>query len=327
MEYKDYYATLGVDKKATEEDIKKAYRRLARKYHPDVSKEANAEEQFKNVQEAYEVLKDPEKRKAYDELGANWKAGQEFRPPPGWGEGGTRFYTSGNAGGFSEEDLGGFSDFFSQMFGGRTHGGMGGFGRGQEGFREFKQRGADQHAKVSISLEDAFKGTSKTFQLQMPEVDAHGNVHQGVKTLKVNIPAGVSQGQQLRLAHQGGPGAGGGPAGDLYLEIDIQPHAHFTLQGKDIYLNLPVTPWEAALGATINVPTLGGKVGLKLQPGSQSGQKLRLKDRGMPGKPHGGDQYAVLQIFTPPASSHEQKQLYEKMAQDLPFNPRKDWGV
>lgn len=318
MEYKDYYATLGVDKKATEEDIKKAYRRLARKYHPDVSKEANAEEQFKNVQEAYEVLKDSEKRAAYDQLGSNWKAGQEFRPPPGW-DSSTRFYTSGNmgGGGFAEEDLGGFSDFFSQLFGARGAGAQG-FGGRQQGFREFKQRGEDQHAKISITLEEAFKGTSKTFQLQL---------HREVRTLKVNVPAGVSQGQQLRLAQQGAPGIGGGPAGDLYLEIDILPNALFTLQGKDVYINLPITPWEAALGATINVPTLGGKVGLKLQPGSQSGQKLRLKDRGMPGKPHSGNQYVVLQIFTPSAHTHEEKELYEKMAQTMPFNPRKDWGV
>lgn len=316
MEYKDYYAVLGVDKKASQDDIKHAYRRLARKYHPDVSKESNAEEKFKNLQEAYEVLKDPEKRSAYDQLGSNWKAGQEFRPPPGWNAN-THFYTSGDGQGFSEEDLGGFSDFFSQLFGRAGHGQRGGF-HGREEFREFKQRGSDQHAKINISLSEAFHGTSKTFQLQ---------IHDQVRTIKVNIPAGAAQGQQLRLANQGNPGMGGAPAGDLYLEIDIQSDPLYSLKGRDVYITLPVTPWEAALGADIRVPTLAGPVGLKLAPGSHSGQKLRLKGRGMPGKPASGDQYAILQIDTPPAHTDEQRQLYQKMAQVMPFNPRKDWPV
>lgn len=308
MEYKDYYKVLGVDKKASADEVKTAYRRLARKYHPDVSKEANAEEKFKNVQEAYEVLKDPEKRRAYDELGSNWQAGQDFRPPPGWegfrqaGGGRQQQY-------YTEEDLGGFSDFFSDLFGGQARG----RGHGHQGF---KQRGGDQRAAITIPLEEAFHGASKTLQLQMPD---------GVRTLKVTIPAGAEQGQQLRLSGQGSPGIGGGPAGDLYLEIDIQPNSLFSLQGKDIYLSLPVTPWEAALGATIKVPTLAGSVDLKLAPGSQAGQKLRLKGRGMPAKPHAGDQYAVLKIETPAAQTDEQKHLYEQMAKVMPFNPRKDW--
>jgi curved DNA-binding protein len=322
MEYKDYYKILGVDRKASQDDIKQAYRRLARKYHPDVSKEANAEDQFKNLQEAYEVLKDPEKRTAYDQLGSNWKQGQEFRPPPGW-DGGragagahTRFYTSGDGGGFSEE---GFSDFFSQFFGGARHG-----SRGEE-FTQFKQRGSDQQAKIVVSLDEAFHGATKTLQLQTPEIDASGQLRHSMRAIKVNIPAGVLPGQQLRLAKQGAPGMGGGPAGDLYLEIDIQPHRLFSLKGTDIYLTLPVTPWEAALGADIKIPTLGGKVGLKLAPGAQAGQKLRLKGRGMPAKPLAGDQYAIVQIETPPAVTTEQKQIYEKMAEVMPFNPRKDW--
>lgn len=317
MEYKDYYKILGVDKKASQEDIKKAYRRLARKYHPDVSKEPNAEEQFKNVQEAYEVLKDPEKRSAYDQLGSNWKAGQEFRPPPDWNSH-TRFYT--NQGEFTEADMGGFSDFFTNLFG-RSRG----FGR--EEYEGFSQRGADQHAKVNITLEEAFRGVARTLQLQIPEVDASGRVHHKLRTLKINIPAGASQGQQLRLAGQGGPGISNGPAGDLYLEIDIQPHAIFSLQGKDVYITLPVTPWEAALGAEIKVPTLGGTVGLKLAAGSESGQKLRLKGRGMPSKSAAGDQYAIVQIDTPPAKTDESRQLYEKMAQLMPFNPRQHWSI
>lgn len=323
MEYKDYYAVLGVEKKASQDDIKRVYRRLARKYHPDVSKEPNAEEKFKNLQEAYEVLKDPEKRKAYDELGSNWQAGQEFRPPPGWEQGRAHagrgsHRTSEHT--FSQEDLGGFSDFFSQMFGGRS-------GSRETRFEGFQQRGQDQHAVVTITLEEAFRGTSKTFQIQIPEIDAQGVMRSSIKTLKVSIPAGAVQGQQLRLAKQGGSGLGGAPSGDLYLQIEVTPHPFFTLQGDDVYIALPVTPWEAALGSSVKVPTLAGPVDMKLSPGSQAGQKLRLKGRGMPGKPHAGDQYAVLQIQTPPAHTAEQKHIYEQMAKAMPFNPRKDWAI
>ncbi|OGT42867.1 MAG: cytochrome C biogenesis protein [Gammaproteobacteria bacterium RIFCSPHIGHO2_12_FULL_37_34] len=317
MQYKDYYAILGVDKKASQDDIKHAYRKLARKYHPDVSKEPNAEEQFKNVQEAYEVLKDPEKRAAYNQLGSEWKAGQDFRPPPDWQQAHTRFYTNGENE-FAEADLGGFSDFFTHLFG------QAGFSR--EGVRGFKQRGSDQHAKIQISLEEAFHGVSKTFQMQIPEIDTSGRVHTALRTIKVNIPPGVMPGQQLRLGGQGSVGAGGGGAGDLYLEIDIQTHSRFSLQNKDIFMTLPITPWEAALGAHIKVPTLGGAVGLKLTAGSQAGQKLRLKGRGMPGKPF-GDQYVILQIETPPVKTEEQRQLYENMARIMPFNPREHWVI
>lgn len=323
MEYKDYYKTLGVTKSATQDEIKHAYRKLARKYHPDVSKESNAEEKFKSVQEAYEVLKDPQKRTAYDQLGSNWQAGQEFRKPPGWDSHNTQYYSSD---GFSGEDLGGFSDFFANLFGGGGGGGRAHHrGHAREGFAGFQQRGHDQEAKINISLEDAFRGTQKTLQLQMPEMDAQGRVANKLHTIKVNIPAGATTGQKLRLAGQGGPGMGGGPAGDLYLEIEVQAHPYFTLQGHDVYLTLPVTPWEAALGASIKVPTLAGPVGLKLAPGSQSGQKLRLKGRGMPAKQNPGDQYAVLQVHTPPAHNDEQRQVYEKMAKEMPFNPRNEW--
>lgn len=319
MEYKDYYKVLGVEKSASPDDIKQAYRRLARKYHPDVSKEKDAEEKFKNLQEAYEVLKDPEKRTAYDQLGSNWKQGQDFRPPPGWnaGAGGARFHTSQD---FSEAEMEGFSDFFSNLFGGRREA-----GGGQGHFRGFAQRGQDQHAKIGITLEEAFNGTTRTFQMQIPEIDESGQMRSSVRTIKVNIPAGAHEGQQLRLARQGSPGMGGAESGDLYLEIEIQAHPMFTLKGNDIYLTVPVTPWEAALGADVKIPTLGGTVGLKLAPNSQAGQKLRLKGRGMPAKPNAGDQYAVLQIQTPPAQTAEQKQIYEKMKQDLPFDPRKAW--
>jgi curved DNA-binding protein len=316
MEYRDYYKILGIQKTASDNDIKQAYRRLARKYHPDVSKEANAEEKFKDVQEAYEVLKDTEKRKAYDQLGANWKQGQEFRPPPGW-DANTHFNRSRTGETFQESDMEGFSDFFANIFGGAQQR----RGRGQ-GFREFRQRGQDQHAKISITLEDAFHGTTRTIQMQMPELDANGQMHHALRTIKVTIPAGAKSGQQLRLAKQGAPGMGGGEAGDLYFEVDIEPHTMFSLKGSDVYLTLPVTPWEAALGSDVKIPTLGGQVGLKLAPNSQTGQKLRLKGRGMPGKPNAGDQYAILQILTPPAQTDEQKQVYKQMAQIMPFNPR-----
>lgn len=327
MQYKDYYAALGVERQATQEDIKRAYRRLARKYHPDVSKEPNAEEQFKNLQEAYEVLKDPEKRKAYDELGSNWKAGQDFRPPPDW-DAASQFYRANQQTGFSEEDLGGFSDFFSQLFG-RGQGGFSGAEQMRAGRRAHHrhQHGQDQHAVVQITLEEAFHGTTKTLQLQFPVLDSSGAMTHQTRTLKVNIPPGVKQDQQLRLAGQGGSGTGEGRSGDLYLKIDILPHRFFSLNGIDIYITLPITPWEAALGATIQTPTLGGTIGLKLLPGAESGQKLRLKGRGMPAKPTPGDQFAILQIQTPKASTEEAKQLYEKMAQVMPFNPRKDWPI
>lgn len=314
MEYKDYYATLGVDKKASQDDIKHAYRRLARKFHPDVSKEANAEEKFKNLQEAYEVLKDPEKRQAYDQLGSNWKQGQDFRPPPNWDQQ-SHFYTNGD---FSEGDFGGFSEFFTNLFGrGRAQQGFGRGGFEQDDFEGFQQRGADQQAKIGISLEEAFRGGSRKLQLQ----DQHK-----LRTLNVSIPAGALPGQQLRLAGQGSPGMGG-PKGDLYLEIEIEPNSLYTLKDRDIYLTLPVMPWEAALGASIKVPTLAGPVELKLKPGTQGGQQLRLKGRGMPGKPQAGDQYVIVQIEIPPAQTEEQKALYEKMAKLMPSNPRKAWPV
>lgn len=312
MEYKDYYATLGVDRNAKLEDIKRSYRKLARKYHPDVSKEPNAEEKFKEVQEAYEVLKDPKKRQAYDQLGSQWKSGQEFRPPPDW-QGFEGFET----GGFEGVDLGGFSDFFANIFGG----GIGG-GRGAGRRREFRQRGTDQHAKISIPLADAYHGATKSINLQIQEMDPHGRVQSKMRTLKITIPKGVSSGQQLRLTGQGTPGMGNAPAGDLYLEIEIEPNKVFVLQGKDVYLTLPITPWEAALGAKVPVPTLGGTVEMKIAPGSQAGQKLRLKGRGLPDKKNSGDQYVLLQIETPPARTETERAFYEKMAQEMPFNPR-----
>ena len=316
MQYKDYYKILGVTREASADDIKRVYRKLARKYHPDVSKEPNAEEHFKDVQEAYEALKDPQKRAAYDQLGSNWQAGQEFRPPPNWQ--GSAGFEGGS--GFESEDMGDFSDFFANIFGGaRQQQG----GSRRRGSRDFHQQGRDERARIAISLEDAYHGAAKTVQLQAPEVDSHGQMHPHVRTLKINIPAGVASGQQLRLAKQGSPGIGKGPAGDLYLEMEVLPHRLFTLQGKDVYLTLPITPWEAALGTKVTVPTLGGPVDMKIAPDSQAGQKLRLKGRGMPGKPLTGDQYVLLQIATPPAHTAEQRAAYEKLAKEMPFDPRK----
>jgi curved DNA-binding protein len=316
MEYKDYYKILGVSRDAKEDEIKRAYRKLARKYHPDVSKEKNAEEQFKAVQEAYEVLKDQQKRSAYDQLGSNWKSGQEFRPPPNW-QGFTDFDGGTDGSAFDGMNGGGFSDFFSSIFGGGRQT-QGGFHHG--GFRQ--QPGRDEHAEINISLEDAYRGGSKTVHLEAPEMDAYGHMRANTRTLKITIPKGIVSGQQLRLAHQGSPGRGNAQAGDLYLEIHINPHPIFSLQGKDVYLTLPITPWEAALGGKVTIPTLGGPVEMKIAPDSQAGQKLRLKGRGLPGSP-AGDQYALLQIVTPPARSDAQRALYEKMAQEMPFDPRK----
>lgn len=318
MKYKDYYETLGVARDATADQVKLAYRKLARKYHPDVSKVANAEERFKEVQEAYEVLKDPKKRQAYDQLGSQYQSGQEFRgPPPGW-QGSADF-----SGSFTDENLGGFSDFFEAIFGGRGHPHAGGFHR-TERRGPIQQRGHDEHVKISIPLEEAFHGAEKTIHLQVPEIDAQGRVHHKTRALKIKIPSGVTPGQQMRLAKQGAPGVGNGPPGDLYLEINIESHRLYTLQGHDVFVTLPITPWEAALGAKITAPTLGGFVDVKIIPGSQTGQKLRLKGRGMPAKPSPGDQYVLLQIVTPLAKTEANRELYEKMAKEMPLNPRQD---
>ncbi|CAN5215255.1 DnaJ C-terminal domain-containing protein [soil metagenome] len=328
MEYKDYYKILGVSRDATEAQIKQAYRKLARKYHPDVSKEANAEERFKQMAEAYEVLKDPEKRQAYDQLGANWKAGQNFRPPPGWDFQGQH----GGAQGVDFEEIfssrggagaAGFSDFFSTLFGG----GASPFDRQGHGHtRQMRTKGDDLQTKVVITLEEAFAGGSKTLQLQIPEQTPEGYVNAKLHTLRVKIPAGVSQGQKIRLKGQGAPGMGGGPNGDLYLEIELQNHWLYHVKDRDIYLDLPIAPWEAALGATVKVPTLAGVVDLKIPAGSESGQKLRLRGRGLP-HTAAGDQYVVLQIVTPLADTPEAIALYQQMAKELAFNPRMKLGV
>ena len=313
MDYKDYYKILGVARGASQDEIKRAYRKLARKYHPDVSKEPNAEEKFKELQEANEVLKDAEKRAAYDQLGSNWRQGQQFTPPPNWGAG---FEHSRS---FRQGDDAGFSDFFSSLFGAR-----GGFEQQRSGSRRGFASAGDSHtARIQIDLEDAFRGGPQTIEIKSPQLSDEGHVTVQPRTLKVTIPKGVIDGQQIRLAGQGSPGIGGGPAGDLYLEIALRPHRLFKVEGRDITVNLPVTPWEAALGATVQAPTLAGPVDLRVPAGAKSGQRLRLKGRGLPAATP-GDQYVELRIVTPPATTPEAKAFYEKMQQELPFDPRAD---
>jgi curved DNA-binding protein len=326
MEFHDYYKILGVERAATADQVKTAYRRLARKFHPDVSKEPNAEARFKEVQEAYEVLRDPEKRAAYDQLGSEWKSGQQFRPPPDWGSdfefagrpggagGGARRRRAGPAGSgpddgaYGQED---FSDFFSSLFGGGSP--FAGAGT--------RAGGRDLHARVDITLEEAFSGATRTLELKRPEVKPDGTVELSSHTVRVAIPAGVTEGQLIRLAGQGHPAAGGGTAGDLYLEAHILPDKVFALENRDVTLTFPVAPWEAALGATVTVPTLGGQVEMHIPPGAQSGQKLRLRGRGLPGQPP-GDQYVQLKVILPAANSPQAKALYEEMRTKLNFDPR-----
>ena len=289
MEYKDYYQILGVPRDVSEDELKKAYRKLARKYHPDVSKELNAEAKFKELGEAYEALKDPKKRAQYDQFGSNYKNGQSFTPPPGWGQNGGQ---------------GNFSNFFENMFGGNTGGG---------GRNNFSAQGKDVNTKITISLEDAFSGTKKA--IRRPS----GSVQTGI--LDVKIPAGIEAGKKIRLSGQGKAGRGGRQPGDLYLEIAIAAHPHYKLKSKDIYLDLPLSPWEAALGAKVTVPTLAGQINLKIPAGAKSGQKMRLKGRGLPAK-EAGDQFVILQIQTPSADNDQAIQFYQQMAKELNFNPR-----
>lgn len=309
MQYKDYYKTLGVQRGASQDEIKRAYRRLARKYHPDVSKEHDAEARFKELGEAYEVLKDPQKRATYDRLGANWQQGQDFRPPPGWNGGGFGGRRPGGGGFHRRGGFGGgdFSDFFENLFG------QGAPFDGAVNEEAFKQRkGADKRTTLTVTLEEAYAGASR-------------RVNVGGRKLQVKIPAGISDGNQIRLAGQGDMPAVGGARGDLFLEVKIQPHRLYELEGKDLTLKLPIAPWEAALGGKVPVPTLGGRIELKIPGGSQSGRKLRLKGRGLPGKPD-GDLYVVLQIVTPPADSDRVREFYHRMERELPFDPRADLG-
>ena len=309
MEYKDYYVALGVEKTATVDDIKRAYRKLARKYHPDLNKAADAEARFKDVAEAYEALHDPEKRAAYDALGADHREGRSFTPPPGWDSG---FEFSGRG---DTDDARAHSDFFETLFGRQTAG-----ERGPR--RSGSHTGGDHHAKVEIALQDAYRGGRHTVTLRTPQVDAEGRLTLATRQLEVNIARGVRNGQHLRLAGQGGAGFGEGPAGDLYLEIQIAPHPQFRVDDRDVYIDLPVAPWEAALGASVTLPTPDGNVQLSVPAGSASGRRLRLKGKGIPSQPP-GDLYAVLTMALPPSQTEAARQAWTQLATTfVDFNPR-----
>jgi curved DNA-binding protein len=311
MEFKDYYETLGVARDASADDIKRAYRKLARKYHPDVSKLPDAEARFKEVAEAHEVLKDAEKRAAYDTLGQRWRAdgakpGEEVKPPPDW-DSGFEFH------GAEAEDLGAY---FEALFGQQPRRGKG----------RHRARGEDHHAKVEIDLQDAYRGARAMVSLRMPAIDAHGHMSYVERRVEVDIPRGVREGQHLRLAGQGGPGIGDAPAGDLYLEIVFRPHKLYKVDKRDVAMTLPVAPWEAALGAEVKVPTPTGTLELTVPAGSSHGRKLRLKGKGIPGDPP-GDLYVTLSVSWPPADTDSARDIYRQMAQTMAFDPRAALGV
>lgn len=312
MEFRDYYQTLGVARGASTDEVKKAYRKLARKYHPDVSKESDAEARMREVNEAYAVLSDPEKRAAYDELGNRYGAGQEFQPPPDWGAG---FEFSGADGGPGMRDEA-FSDFFSSLFG------RAGRGRGAGGAGARRMRGSDHHARILVDLADVYGGSTRAITLRGARLDDAGRVVTEERVLDVRIPKGLAEGQQIRLAGQGAPGLGGGPPGDLYLEVQFRPDPRYRIQGRDVFETIPVAPWEAALGATIEVPTPSGRVQVNVPAGSQTGRKLRLKGRGIPGDPP-GSLYLQLEVVLPPADDETARKLYETMARELAFDPRR----
>jgi curved DNA-binding protein len=321
VEFKDYYKVLGVARDATEAQIKQAYRKLARKFHPDVSKEPDAEARFKEVGEAYEVLRSAEKRAAYDQLGSGPRPGQDFRPPPDFGAG---FEFSGAGPG---EGGGDYSDFFESLFG-RAQAGAGRAGR--RGFDP--SHGEDHHAKVLLDLEASLEGGSRSLTLRVPEIDSEGRIAARERLLNVRVPKGILAGQTIRLAGQGAPPLGGGQGeakgkpGDLYIEVEFQPHPLYRVEGRDLYVDLPVAPWEAALGAAVKTPTPGGVVDLKVPAGAQAGTKLRLRGRGIPASPP-GDLYAVLQIAVPKPTDDKGKAAYRALADAMPFNPRANLGV
>jgi curved DNA-binding protein len=312
MEYRDYYQTLGVARDATADEIKKAFRALARKYHPDISKEKDAELRMKELNEANAVLSDPEKRAAYDQLGKGYQPGQEFRPPPDWDTG---FEFS--RGGFSQREATDFSDFFAELFGG--------IGRGH-GFHAragaSRVRGEDHHAKVQLDLGDAYTGATRQISLQVPELDTQGRVGLRTRTLNVRIPKGVREGQIIRLAGQGAPGMSGAPAGDLLLEVHFRPHDRVRVEGRDVYVRLRVAPWEAALGAVVTVDLPGGPVKVRVPEGAQSRRELRVRGKGIPGDPP-GDLMLDVEVVLPPADTPRARELYETMARELAFDPRR----
>ena len=309
MEFKDYYQVLGVARDAPADEIKKAYRKLARKYHPDVSKEPDANTRMKEVNEAWAALSDPEKRAAYDQLGRGHQPGQDFRPPPDWDAG---FEFSGS--GVPPDESADFSDFFSQIFGR-----MGGARARQRG--NFQARGEDHHAKVMLDIEDAFAGAERQIALRVPKADGQGRVTMETRTLNVKIPKGVHAGQMIRLVGQGSPGHGGAPAGDLLLEVQFNSHDRYRVEGRDIHLRLPISPWEGALGAVVPVQAPGASLEVRIPAGAQSGKQMRVRGKGIPGATP-GDLYLDLQVVLPPAQTPEARAVYETMARDLAFDPR-----
>ncbi|MGZ5037465.1 MAG: DnaJ C-terminal domain-containing protein [Usitatibacter sp.] len=310
MKYKDYYAILGVKRDAGADDIKKAYRKLAQKYHPDVSKDPKGEEKFKDVSEAYQTLKDAEKRAAYDQLGSAYQPGQDFRPPPDW----EKQFGGGAREGFSFDDLD-LGDLFETL----SRRGAG--GSRQRASMQFP--GEDYEAVVHLALEDAFRGTEVELNLNVPEVDAQGRVRHVPKTIKARIPKGATNGQRLRLRGLGGKGVNGGRDGDLYLTIALHPHPIFRPDGHDLYLDLPLAPWEAALGGAVEIPTLDGAVSLKIPPETTTGRRLRLSKKGLP-KPGGGegDLYAIVQIVNPTVLGERERELFKSLAEVSRFDPR-----
>lgn len=312
MEFRDYYQTLGVGRAAQADEIRKAYRKLARKYHPDVSKEPNAAERMSELNEAYAALSDPEKRAAYDALGNRYGAGQEFQPPPDWNAG-FEFTDGGQSGAEAEA----FSDFFSSLFGREQR-------RAAAG--DHRMRGADHHARILVDLHDAYHGATREISLRGARLDESGRVVPEERVLNVQIPKGIREGQQIRLTGQGSPGAGGAAPGDLYLEVHFTPDARYRVQGRDVHETVPVAPWEAALGAEIEVPTPSGPVRVTVPPGSQTGRKLRLKGRGIPGDPP-GSLYLELQVVLPAADTETARDLYRTMAREMAFDPRRTTGV
>jgi len=305
MEYRDYYKILGIAPDAEPGEIKRAFRKLARKYHPDINKSAEAESMFKDVNEAYEVLKDPERRAAYDQLGKPGSGAQDgFRPPPGW-EGGFEFSGGG------PENAEAFSDFFESLF--RRRG------------QPFGGTGADQHARLQLDIEDAYRGATRVLTLRVPQAAADGSVHLQDRSITVHVPKGILEGQHIRLPGHGMPAPGGSTPGDLFLEVSFAPHPVYRSDGRDLYLELPVAPWEAALGGKVMMPTPDGKVALTIPANARSGQKLRLKGKGLPGTPP-GDIYATLRIVNPEVTTEEARAFFEQMAREVPFNPRAGIG-
>ncbi len=324
MEFKDYYKILGVAKTATADEIKKAYRKLARKYHPDVSKEHDAQTRMSEINEAQAVLSDPEKRAAYDALGSQYQGQRDFRPPPNW-DAGFEFSDGAGAAGTGED----YSDFFEQLFGRARHGRHGaGTARGHRGDMP-PLRGTDHHAKIELDLLDAFNGAERSLSLHGARLDDTGHVVTEERTLSVKIPKGVIEGQQIRLSGQGGPGHGGGPTGDLFLEVHFKPHPRFRVQGRDVTANLPLAPWEAALGAQIEVATPTSRVQVTVPAGWKKGRKLRLKGHGIPARAAtdpAGDMYLELELALPPADTPKARELYATMARELAFDPRAGQG-